>query len=307
MGDIKTERLHDRSHGLDLLAADEIFAALFDGQVQAVKSVQEAAPEIVAAASLAASALRDGHRLIYAAAGSSGLMALSDALELPGTFGIARDRIAILFAGGMPSLGTFFGGPEDSETLGAGDIDASGLSEGDCLIAVSASGSTPYAVAALRRAAEKGARTIGIANNEGAPLLTDADVAIYLPTPPELIAGSTRMGAGTAQKVALNFMSTLMAFELGHVVDGHMVNVVADNAKLEARAARIVASLGQCDEATALSCLSRTNGSVKLAILIAAGAADISAAEQLLDSGNQNVRSALAALDQGHGPEQQRA
>ena len=307
MGNIKTERLHDRSEGLDLMAADEIFAALFDGQVEAVRSVKSAAPEIVAAASIAATALRGGHRLIYSAAGSSGLMALSDALELPGTFGIARDRIAILFAGGMPSLDTFFGGPEDSETLGVSDIDNSGLSAGDCLIAVSASGSTPYATAALRRAVELGARTIAIANNEGAPLLTGADVAIYLPTPPELIAGSTRMGAGTAQKVALNLMSTLMAFELGHVVDGHMVNVVADNAKLEARAARIVASLGQCDEATALACLNRTNGSVKLAILVAAGAADIGAAERLLDNNNQNVRSALTALDQGESPEQQRA
>ncbi len=307
MGNVKTERLHDRSEGLDLLAADQILAALFDGQVEAVKSVKAAAPELVAAASVAAEALQGGHRLIYAAAGSSGLMALSDALELPGTFGIARDRIAILFAGGMPSLDTFFGGPEDNEALGIGDVDASGLTSGDCLIAVSASGSTPYAVAALRRAAEKGARTIGIANNDGAPLLAEAEIAIHLPTPPELIAGSTRMGAGTAQKIALNLLSTLMAFELGHVVDGHMVNVVADNTKLKSRAARIVTALGRCDETTALASLDRSRGSVKLAILLAAGAADIRTARQLLDSNNQNVRSALAALDQDQGPEQQRA
>ena len=298
MGNVTTERLHDRPKGLDLLAADGIFTAFCDGQTEAVKSVQSAAPDIVAASSTAAHALRLGNRLIYTEAGSSDLMALSDALELPGTFGIARDRIAILFASGMPSLDTFFGGPEDDETLAVGDVDASGLVAGDCLIAVSASGSTPYTVAALRRATERGARMIGIANNQDAPLLTAADIAIHPPTPPELIAGSTRIGAGTAQKIALNLLSTLMAFELGHVVDGHMVNVAADNAKLTSRAARIVATLGNCDEATALACLDRSNGSVKLAILIAAGAADNS---------NQNVRSALAALDQGHGPEQQRA
>ena len=124
-------------------------------------------------------------------------------------------------------------GPEDDETQAARDVANAGIGKGDCLIALSASGTTPYAVAALKAAKAAGAATIGIANNEGAPLLGLADIAILLPTPPELIAGSTRMGAATAQKIALNMMSTLMAIHLGHVHDGYMVNLHADNMKLQ--------------------------------------------------------------------------
>jgi N-acetylmuramic acid 6-phosphate etherase len=307
MGNSKTESMHDLSNGLDLLQPEEILSALLEGQAGAVASVRQAVPEIIIASSVAANVIRSGGKLIYAAAGSSGLMAHSDALELPGTFGIGRDRIKILFAGGTPSLETFFGGPEDDDQLGVRDVKSSGLSETDCLIAVSASGSTPYAVGALQYAAECGARTIAIANNQGSPLLKSADTAIFLPTPPELIAGSTRMGAGTAQKIALNMMSTLMAVELGHVVDGHMVNLIADNKKLKSRAARIIATLGSCEQQAALDYLDRADGSVKVAILLAAGAPDKDAAGKILENSNQNVRSALTELDQGEGSVKQRA
>ncbi len=305
MRDTTTESMHEQSEGLDLLEPQAIVSALLDGQAQAVASVRHATSDIAAAATVAADALRGGGNLVYAAAGSSGLMALSDALELPGTFGIERDRIKILFAGGPPSLETFFGGPEDDEALG--HRDAGGISDKDCLIAVSASGSTPYVLGALQRASESGARTIAIANNEGSPLLQAAHVKITLPTPPELVAGSTRMGAGTAQKITLNMISTLMAVHLGHIVDGHMVNLVADNRKLRARAERIVMALAQCDRQTARDCLARAEGSVKVAVLLAVGASDGPAARQLLERNQQNVRSALTALDQGESPEQQRA
>ena len=181
-----------------------------------------------------------GGRLAYAAAGSSGLMALADALELPGTYGIPRDRIAILIAGGDEALRTSGrrpGGRHRRRPRAPSPTPAS--ARGDCLIAVSASGSTPYAVrrAATKRA-RRGAATIAIANNAGTPLLRPWPTSpILLATPPEVIAGSTRMGAGTAQKIALNMLSTLAAIHLGHVHDGYMVNLIADNIKLRDRAA----------------------------------------------------------------------
>ncbi|TJW67138.1 MAG: N-acetylmuramic acid 6-phosphate etherase, partial [Mesorhizobium sp.] len=134
-------------------------------------------------------------------------------------FGIKRDRIAILIAGGDDAFKTLSGGPEDDTDEASAAVAAAGIGEGDCLIAVSASGSTPYAVRAIEDARRRGAATIAIANNKDAPLLRLADIAILLETPPELIAGSTRMGAGTAQKIALNMLSTLAAIHLGHVHD----------------------------------------------------------------------------------------
>ena len=302
-----TESMHKRSHGLDLQDPATVASALLEGQTDAASCVHAASDAIVTASRLAAAAIRNGGALAYTAAGSSGLMALSDALELPGTFGISRHQIKVLFAGGPPWLDTFRGGPEDDEDLALRDVEANALCAADCMIAVSASGSTPYATAALREAGRIGAATIAIANNETCPLLEAADAPIFLPTPPELVAGSTRMGAGTAQKIALNLMSTLMAIELGHVVDGHMVNLTVDNAKLRNRAAGMITALSGRSTDHALACLDLTDGSVKPAILLACGAADPGQAEDLLQRNNGNVRSAMAALNQGLGSENRRA
>jgi N-acetylmuramic acid 6-phosphate etherase len=224
-------------------------------------------------------------------------MAIADALELPGTFGIPRDRIELLLAEGIDNLFSLPAAPEDDEAKAVRDVARAGIGKGDCLIALSASGTTPYAVAALSAAKAAGAATVGIANNDGAPLLMLADVAILLPTPPELIAGSTRLGAATAQKIALNMMSTLAAIRLGHVHDGYMVNLKADNRKLRARAARIVAAISGDSEAAAVSHLESSGGSVKTAVLLAAGAGDAAHAEHLLAANDQNLRRAMAQLD----------
>ncbi|RUU51379.1 N-acetylmuramic acid 6-phosphate etherase, partial [Mesorhizobium sp. M2C.T.Ca.TU.002.02.1.1] len=237
----------------------------------------------------------------YAAAGSSGLMAMADALELPGTFGIARDRIAILIAGGDDAFRTLAGGPEDDTGEASAAVAAAAIGKGDCLIAISASGSTPYAVQALQDARSRGAATIAIANNRGAALFKQADVAILLETPPELIAGSTRMGAGTAQKIALNMLSTLTAIHLGHVHDGYMVNLTADNIKLRDRAVRMVAAISGKSREDAARLLEESGGVVKTAILLAAGAANADAAEKILEGAGQKLRPALSAL--GHDPE----
>jgi len=274
---------------------------LADAQIDAAKVVRNAIPSIAKAAEIIAGRLKGGGKLAYAAAGSSGLMALADALELPGTFGIHRDRIAILIAGGDEAFRTLAGGPEDDTEEATKTIADAGIGKGDCLIAISASGTTPYAVRAIEEAARRGAATIGIANNRDSALLRQAQTAILLETPPELIAGSTRMGAGTAQKIALNMLSTLTAVHLGHVHDGYMVNLMADNIKLRDRAARIVAAVSGRGRDEAARLLEKSGGAVKTAILLAAGADSADAAEKLLEGTGQKLRPALSAIEGSKG------
>lgn len=287
-----TERLHDLAPGLDDLPPDVIAGHLLDAQAGALAVVRSALPEIAQGGGIMAETLTDGGRLIYAAAGSSGLMAMADACELAGTYGVDPDRISILMAGGLPRDAAMPGGTEDdrAEAASAARI----VTGKDAVIVLSASGTTPYALEIARIAQARGAATIAIANNPGAPLFQGAAVAICLPTPPELIAGSTRMGAGTAQKAALNMMSTLMGVALGHIHDGMMVNLRADNAKLEKRAAAMVARITGTPAPQAH--LAAANGAVKPAILLAAGATDLTQAEALLAASGGHIRAALAAL-----------
>jgi N-acetylmuramic acid 6-phosphate etherase len=301
MAEPRTEALHRNAEGLDIQAPDTILSSLADAQIEAAKVVRNAIPAIAAAAEIIAGRLNGGGKLAYAAAGSSGLMALADALELPGTFGIKRERIVILIAGGDEAFKTLAGGPEDDTDEASAAIVGAGIGKGDCLIAISASGSTPYAVQALKDARGRGAATIAIANNKDTPLLKLADVAILLETPPEVIAGSTRMGAGTAQKIALNMLSTLTAIHLGHVHDGYMVNLTADNIKLRDRAARIVAAISGHDKDAAARLLEASGGVVKTAILLAAGAANADVAEKILEGTGQKLRPALSAIEGNKG------
>ncbi|WP_442580235.1 N-acetylmuramic acid 6-phosphate etherase [Mesorhizobium sp. ASY16-5R] len=294
-----TEAVNVKAKGLDLQPPATILRLLAEAQVEAARSVQGAILEIAQAAELAAGKLASGGRLFYAAAGSSALMALADALELPGTYGIPHDRVVVLIAGGRDAFVDLPGAPEDDAAQAAKEVADNGLTAGDCLIALSASGTTPYALGALEEAAKRGAATVGVANNAGTPLVMRADVGIVLATPPEIVAGSTRMGAGTAQKIALNMFSTLVAVHLGHVHDGYMVNLRVDNMKLRKRAARIVSAIAGGSEDEASGFLEKTGGSVKTAILLAAGARDAAAADQILAGAGQKLRPALASLEEG--------
>lgn len=296
MSATRTEMTHASARGFDTRPPEDALAILAEAQVEAARAVQEAVPDIAKAAQLAAECITDGGRLVYVAAGSSGLMALADALELPGTYGLARDRIKVLLAGGTAGLTNMEGGPEDDADAARTEIAEAGVGAGDCVIALTASGYTPYPMAAVEAARAAGASTIGISNNSGAPLFDKVDVAICLPTPPEVIAGSTRMGAGTAQKIALNMLSTVMAVHLGHVHDGFMVNVIADNAKLRDRARRIVMAVSAVDEDKAAAALEQADGAVKVAILLAAGADGADGAQRLLAEHGGRLRPALKAL-----------
>lgn len=289
-----TEARHGKAEGLDTLASAEILALLASGQQAAARVVDDAIPAIAKAADLVAAILKSGGRVIYAGAGSAGLVAMADAMELPGTYGIPPEQIAILFAGGLPGIADLPGGPEDDASLGERDADI--IKPADCVICVSASGSTPYTVAVAETAKRRGAKLVAMANNAGARLFEGADAAILLETPPEVVAGSTRMGAATAQKIAFNMLSTLAAVKLGHVHDGHMVNLRADNGKLRIRAARMVADIAGIGFDEARDWIETAGGSVKVAVLLAAGAADVEAAKTLLFRSQDVLRVALAEL-----------
>lgn len=292
-----TEDRHPSSHGLQAVPAETALSRLLDAQLDAVAAVRPAVPALSRAADAAARALLDGNRLAYVGAGSSGLMALSDRLELSGTFGIAPERTPMLFAGGTGALSHMVGGVEDDTALALRDLIASGLGAGDAAICISASGRTPYTLEVARQARSRGVTVIAIANVADSPLLAEGDVPVLIETGAEVIAGSTRLGAATAQKVALNMMSVLLGIRLGHVHEGYMVNLVADNAKLVDRAARIVSAVSGVASPQARTALDQTGGAVKPAILIAAGA-DPALAETLLDRHGGHLGPALGEI--GH-------
>lgn len=289
-----TEALNDKARGLDTKVPADILRLLSSAQQQAAGVVDAALEAIEAASEIAAQSISRGNKLIYAGAGSSGLMAMADALELPGTYGIPQSQIVIMLAGGLGALTNLAGAPEDD--LDQAKDDAEGIEAGDCMICISASGTTPYALALADAAKAKGASVVAIANNPGAKLFEGADVSILLQTPPEMVSGSTRMGAGTAQKIALNMLSTLMAIRLGHVHDGYMVNLRADNRKLQNRAARIVSEVAGIGIEAAVPLVDAASGSVKTAILLAAGAENKNSAEAMLRESGQNLRRALGML-----------
>lgn len=289
-----TELLHPAASGLDTLPAAAVLGHLLAAQAAAVQVVGQALPQIEAAAVLMADALLGDGRLVYAGAGSSALMAVADGLELGGTFGVSADRVLLLMAGGLPVDARMPGDTEDDADEGTRAAQV--LRAGDVVIAVTASGRTPYALAVAEAAQARGAKVIGIANAAAAKLFDHADVAIFLATPPEVIAGSTRMGAATAQKVALNMMSTLMGIKLGQVHDGMMVGLVADNDKLRLRAAMMVARISSVDAGLAARALDQAQGAVKPAVLIALGQAP-EAALGLLSETKGNLRAAIARSD----------
>lgn len=291
-----TETAAERYGDVETWNGPDVLSAIVDGQVAAIEAIRPAIPSIAAAAELMAATWRTGKRVAYAGAGSSGLVALLDALELPGTYGLSPADVPVFLAGGGATLTALDNGAEDDEAEAEAAVASIEIGEGDLLVGVSASGSTRYTLAAARAAKARGARVVGIACNVSAPLLYLADVAIAVPTGAEIVSGSTRMNAGTAQKAVFNMLSTLAAMKLHHVYAGMMVNVRAENAKLRERAVRIVVRASGAGEPAARAALSATDGAVKPAVLVARGTSPEEAA-RLLDVTGGDLRLALARLD----------
>jgi N-acetylmuramic acid 6-phosphate etherase len=293
---LSTEHQSAQYAGLDTWEDEAILSALLESQAQAIASVRSAFSSISRAAADLAERLRAGGRLLYAGAGSSIRQGIVDGIELPATFGFAPDRLHFLVAGGKEALFDSRGAAEDDAASAVNEIAALRLTAQDSLIAIAASGTTPYAVAAARAANAGGALVIAIANNPRSPLAENAHHEILLNSGPEVVAGSTRMAAGTAQKCALNLLSTLTHIRLGAVHDGMMVNVRVDNDKLRRRACSIIMTIAGVDDQAARRALDSSAGEVKCAILIAAGVKDVGAARDMLAAANGNLRRALAQL-----------
>lgn len=290
---------HSRTHSettiaIDALPPGEALSAMIASHVDALRSVEGSIREIAAAAEIVSDAIAAGKTICYAAAGSSGLMALADASELHGTFGVPQSQIQLFMAGGVPANGHMPGDTEDVTEDAI--IAALALTPGDVAIVVSASGTTPYALAFADTARQRSARVIAIANVAGSSLLTGADVAIALNTAAEVVEGSTRLGAGTAQKAALNMISTQAGVLLGHVHDGMMVNLNPDNAKLRKRAVDIVARVSGAGRKAAKQALSASGYDTKLASLVASGI-EIAEARARLDRHGGTLRNCLGDLD----------
>jgi N-acetylmuramic acid 6-phosphate etherase len=294
-GTMTTEHRSTRFQDLDSWPSLDILAALFEGQLSAAAAVRAALPRIRDAAEAAVERLRHGGRLVYVGAGTSGRIGVQDGAELSPTFDWPEDRVVFLMAGGDAAFLRAVENAEDAADDGVAEIRRIAVGPRDVVIGVAASGTTPYTVAALGEARALGALAIAVANNADAPLLRAATHPILVETGEEVLAGSTRMKAGTAQKIVLNLLSTLVMVRLGRVYRGLMVQMRATNAKLRRRAALMVAEITGCGEDAATDAVSRADGDVKIASLMALGV-DRVTAETVLDRNGDDLRRAFAEL-----------
>ncbi|MGQ0682751.1 N-acetylmuramic acid 6-phosphate etherase [Bradyrhizobium sp.] len=294
-----TEEVDPRFADLDAWQLSSAMEAMWEGQLAAIAAIGRALPAITAATEAASSALGsalgDHGRLVYVGAGTSGRVAVQDGAELLPTFAWPNARVRFIVAGGETAFVTSIEGAEDDVADAVRQVKAARLTPHDVVIAVSASGTTPFTVAALQQAGSAGAVTIGVANNAGTALLESAKFPILLETGRELIAGSTRMKAGTAQKVVLNLISTGIMLRLGRVYRGMMVNMAPSNAKLKRRAAAMVAQIAHCDGAKAARALDAAGGEIKTAVLLALGI-DKAQAQATLKQCDGNLRRVFAEL-----------
>ena len=286
-----TEDRLERYRDADTWPAERSLAAMLDSQMAAFGAVRQALPALARAAEAAADRLRREGRLVYAGAGASGRLAVQDGVELHPTFGWPRERLCYLIAGGERALVASIEGAEDDAAAAVAAVDALALAASDVVVAVAASGRTTFTCAVQRRARAAGALTIGVANNANTPLLDEAEIPVLLATGAEFLAGSTRMTAGTAQKIALNLFSTQTMMTLGRVYEGFMVDVVPTNAKLVARAKGIVQALAGCTAAEAATFWERAGGNLKLAVLLADGLG-LEEAKARLEAAGGNLRQA---------------
>lgn len=291
-----TESIDPRHADIATRPLAEAVEAMWEGQRAAVGSLESQLGAIAAAAAAMAERLRSGNgRIAYAGAGTSGRIAVQDGVELVPTFGWDSARLAYLMAGGPTALTGAVEGAEDDEEAGRSAVAEQALGPQDVLIALAASGRTPFTCAALEEARARGALTVAIANNPGTRLLASAEHAILADTGAEVIAGSTRMAAGTAQRAALTMLSSAAMVALGLVHAGRMVAMRPANAKLRSRAVAMVAELARVDEAEAEAALTRSKGDVSQAVLAARGMAIEDAARLLA----RHQGSLSAALNEG--------
>ncbi len=280
-----SENAHPRADSIDSLSTRDLLELMIGEDGRAVESVHAVLDQVARAVDQIAARLRSGGRLRYFGAGTSGRLAALDAAECPSTFGVALDVVQAHAAGD--------GEAEDDHQLGARDARSAALGPDDAAVGLSASGRTPYVLAAAGEARRAGALVVALTCAPGSPLGAAADIAIEIDVGPEVIAGSTRLKAGTAQKVTLNMISTGVFTQLGHTYRGRMVDVVTANAKLRGRAARMVQEVTGCSADQVEAALAEAGGSAKVAILMLRCGIDAGAAGERLSAAGGDLAVAL--------------
>ena len=292
---MNTESINPLTADLDLLPTEDLVRAFADDQLNAVAAVQRAAPQIALAVDHITERLSKGGRLLYAGAGTSGRLAYLDSSELTPTFGWPPERARVAMAGERDAVFKAVEGAEDDFDLGQRDVQILEISAGDVLIGIAASGATPYVLGALKAARAAGALTVGFSNNADAPVLQHCDCPVLLETGAEIISGSTRLKAGTAQKIALNTLSSAVMVRLHKVYGNLMVDVQATNAKLRKRAVRLTQLASDASETDATAALEASDWHVKTAIVMLCKSLSVLEAKSLLEGCNGSVRAALLA------------
>ena len=297
---LPTEQDNPDSADLDIQSAIAIARTINRGDESVAGAVERALPEIARAIDWVAEALSRGGRLIYVGAGTSGRIAALDALECPPTFDVSPRMVQFVMAGGTTALIKAIEADEDSRALGAREIRKKRPNRNDVVVGIAASGRTPFTVAAVEYAKARGARTIAVSCNRNSPLEKAADLAIVVETGPEVVSGSTRMKAGTAQKMVLNMLSTGAMVRMGYVYGNLMVNLDQKNSKLTARALTIVQRALKIPRLEARRALQAANHSVPVAIVMAKAGVSRREAERVLELSDGHVRKAIALAPKMH-------
>jgi N-acetylmuramic acid 6-phosphate etherase len=293
IGSLTTELSNPRTTAFDSMPVEELLRTMNAEDAGVASAVAQAIPEIARAVALIVDARRHGGRLIYIGAGTSGRLGVLDAVECPPTFGVDPGEVLGIIAGGPDAFSKAVEGAEDDPARAEQDLSATNLAAADVVVALAASGRTPYAIGALRYGRSLGAATIAISCNRNAESSAHADVGIEIETGPEVLTGSTRLKAGTAQKMVCNMLSTATMVQLGKVYGNLMVDVNPTNAKLVDRARRIVAEATGVDAPTAATLLDAAGGHPKTAIVMQLAGIDAVAARKLLVETNGFVRTAV--------------
>jgi N-acetylmuramic acid 6-phosphate etherase len=291
---LNTETPSSQHVDLDLYPTGSLVSALIEDQSRAAAAVAAAAPALARVVDAAAPRLGAGGRLLYVGAGTSGRLGVLDSVELLPTFSWPSDRSIAVMAGGLSAVFTAVEGAEDDAAQGAADLRAHVPGPNDVVLLLAASGQTPYVLGALDVARAAGALTVGIANNPESPLATRAEIGVTLDTGSEVISGSTRLKAGTAQKIALNVLSSAIMVRLHKVYGNLMVDVMPTNVKLRRRALALVQRAAATDEAAATQALAACGGHVKTAIVMLRGGWSADEARQRLATVDGSVRAAIA-------------
>ena len=291
---LNTEQPHPGHPELDRYETAALVDAFIADQALAAAAVQAAAARLAQAVDAAVPRLRAGGRIVYVGAGTSGRLGVLDSVELHPTFSWPRERAPALLAGGEGAMFLAVEGAEDDAARGAADLAALQPTASDVVLLLAASGTTPYALGAATAARTAGALTVGIVNNPGAPLAAACEIAVVLDTGPEVISGSTRLKAGTAQKIALNTFSSSVMVRLHKVHGNLMVDLRATNAKLVQRALRLTMRASGAGEADARAALAACGARVKVAIVMLQAGIDAAEAARRLAAADGSVRQALA-------------